>query len=133
MKVLLDTNICIYIIKRKPSIIINRLTEYSVGDVGLSTIIIAELEYGVSKSRDVKKNQYALDQFLAPFSIAEFDRKAAMTYGRIRAHLEQQRCPIGSMDLLIAAHARSPGVRLITNNERAFARVPGLRIETWIT
>ena len=133
MKVLLDTNMCIYIIKRQPPAVLERFTGFAVGDVGISVITLAELEYGVSKSRDAKRNRYALKQFIAPLEVVRFEQGAAVIYGIIRAQLEQEGQPIGSMDLLIAAHARSLNVRLVTNNESEFKRVPGLRIENWVT
>ena len=133
MKVLLDTNICIYIIKRHPLAVIERFKRFAIGDIGISVVTLAELEYGVSKSRDVKRNRHALDQFIEPLEVARFDQEAAAVYGAIRAHLEQKGQPIGAMDLLIAAHARSLDVRLVTNNEREFKRVPGLRIENWVS
>ncbi len=133
MKVLLDTNICIYIIKRQPLPVIERFMEFAIGDVGISVVTLAELEYGVSKSRDVKRNRHALKQFIAPLVVAPFNQEAAIIYGTIRAHLEQKGQPIGSMDLLIAAHARSLDVRLVTNNENEFKRVPELRIENWVS
>ena len=132
MKVLLDTNMCIYIIKRQPPAVLKRFTGFAVGDVGISVITLAELEYGVSKSRDAKRNRHALAQFIAPLEVVRFDQGAAVIYGIIRAQLEQEGQPIGSMDLLIAAHARSLDVRLVTNNESEFKRVPGLRIENWV-
>ena len=133
MKVLLDTNMCIYIIKRQPPAVLKRFTGLAVGDVGISVITLAELEYGVSKSRDAKRNRHALKQFIAPLEVVRFDQGAAVIYGIIRAQLEQEGQPIGSMDLLIAAHARSLDVRLVTNNESEFKRVPGLRIENWVS
>ena len=133
MKVLLDTNMCIYIIKRQPPAVLKRFTGFAVGDVGISVITLAELEYGVSKSRDAKRNRYALKQFIAPLEVVRFDQEAAVIYGIIRAQLEQEGQPIGSMDLLIAAHARSLDARLVTNNESEFKRVPGLRIENWVS
>ena len=133
MKVLLDTNICIYIIKQQPPAVLERFSGFAIGDVGISVFTLAELEYGVSKSRDVKKNRHALEQFIAPLEVARFDKEAAAAYGTIRAHLEQKGQPIGSMDLLIAAHARSLDVHLVTNNESEFKRVPGLRIENWVS
>jgi tRNA(fMet)-specific endonuclease VapC len=93
---------------------------------------VAELDYGASKSRHTPKNRIALDQFISPLAVAAFDREAAAAYGRLRAALEQKGTPIGAMDLLIAAHALSLGVRLITNNAREFRRVPGLRVENWV-
>ncbi len=133
MKVLLDTNICIYIIKRQPSSVLERFSRFVVGDIGISVVTLAELEYGVSKSRDVKRNRHALDQFVTPLEVARFDQEAAAIYGAIRADLEGKGQPIGSMDLLIAAHASSLGVCLVTNNESEFKRVPGLRIENWVS
>ena len=132
MKVMLDTNICIYLIKKHPSSVLDRFTEFAVGDVGLSVITLAELEYGASKSRHPIKNRGALELFIAPLEVADFDRSATLTYGRVRAILEDRGNPIGSMDLLIAAHALSLGVKLVTNNVREFARVPGLRVENWV-
>ncbi len=131
MKVMLDTNICIYLIKQQPPTIIERFLSQPVGEIGISSITAAELAYGVSKSRHVSKNRHALEQFLAPLEIAPFDQAAAWSYGRLRAQLEAKGTPIGSMDLFIAAHALSLGVRLVSNNLREFRRVPGLRLENW--
>lgn len=133
MKVLLDTNICIYIIKQQPPAVLERFAGFAVGDVGISVVTLAELEYGVSKSRDVKRNRHALEQFIEPLEVVRFDRDAAVIYGTIRVALAQKGQPIGSMDLLIAAHARSLNVCLVTNNESEFKRVPGLRIENWVS
>jgi tRNA(fMet)-specific endonuclease VapC len=130
---LLDTNICIYIIKQQPPAVLERFAGFAVGDVGISVVTLAELEYGVSKSRDVKRNRHALEQFIEPLEVVRFDRDAAVIYGTIRVALEQKGQPIGSMDLLIAAHARSLDVCLVTNNESEFKRVPGLRIENWVS
>lgn len=131
MKVMLDTNICIYLIKKHPSSVLDRFAEFAVGDVGLSVITLAELEYGASKSRYPAKNRAALELFISPLEVADFDRPATLSYGRVRAILEERGNPIGSMDLLIAAHALSLGVKLVTNNVREFARVSGLRVENW--
>jgi tRNA(fMet)-specific endonuclease VapC len=131
MKVMLDTNICIYLIKQQPAAVIQRFVSHPVGDIGLSSITAAELAYGVSKSRHVSKNRHALEQLLGPLEIAQFDQAAAWSYGSLRAQLEAKGMPIGSMDLLIAAHALSLGVPLVTNNLHEFRRVPGLRLENW--
>jgi tRNA(fMet)-specific endonuclease VapC len=109
-----------------------RFLSHPVGHIGTSSITVAELDYGVSKSRHATKNRAALAQFLSPLEVASFDRDAAAAYGRLRATLEQKGSPIGSMDLLIAAHALSLGVHLVTNNAREFRRVPGLRVENWV-
>ena len=132
MKYLLDTNICIYLIKKKPVSVIQRFDEHPVGDIGISTITVAELSYGVQKSQRRKQNQGALLQFLSPLVIAEFNSDAAFSYGQIRAELECRGTPIGSLGTLIAGHAISIGVTLVTNNEREFSRVPGLIVENWV-
>jgi tRNA(fMet)-specific endonuclease VapC len=132
MKLMLDTNICIYLIKHQPPSVLERFLSHPVDDIGISSVTVAELEYGASKSRHPTKNRIALDQFISPLDVAAFDRDAATAYGRLRANLEHKGTPIGAMDLLIAAHALSLGVRLITNNAREFQRVPGLRIENWV-
>ena len=132
MKYLLDTNICIYLIKKKPASVINRFELHSVGDIGISSITAAELFYGVQKSQHRKQNQAALMQFMSPLEIAKFDIDAALSYGQIRTELESQGTPIGSLDTLIAGHAVSMGVTLVTNNEREFSIVPGLIVENWV-
>lgn len=132
MKCLLDTNICIYIIKKKPSEVLQKFNAYSVGDIGISSITVAELEFGVHKSKFSERNQQALSMFLLPLTVVDFDDAAAHLYGIIRATLEKQGTPIGSLDTLIAAHALSLQVTLITNNVREFSRVPDLKLENWV-
>ena len=132
MRFLLDTNICIYIIKQKPPEVLQRFNAYQVGDIGISAITVAELEFGVQKSQFPTRNQQALTQFLLPLTIVDFDRAAAIIYGDIRARLEKQGIPIGSLDTLIAAHALSLQVTLITNNVKEFSRVPNLQLENWV-
>jgi|ERR1039457_3128801 tRNA(fMet)-specific endonuclease VapC len=133
MKLLLDTNICIYIIKQQPTAVINRFLEYQVGDIGISSITLSELRYGVAKSTHREKNAKALDEFIIPLEIVSFDEEAALVYGEIRITLEKAGTPIGSMDMLIAAHAFSLRVSLVTNNTREFSRIPGLTIINWAT
>ena len=132
MKFLLDTNICIYIIKQKPPKVLQRFNTYQVGDIGVSSITVAELEFGVQKSQFPEQNQQALTQFLLPLTIADFDRAAAIIYGDIRAKLEKQGTPIGSLDTLIAAHALSLQVTLVTNNVEEFSRVSKLQLANWV-
>jgi tRNA(fMet)-specific endonuclease VapC len=129
---MLDTNICIQIIRLRPRSVLERFGALAVGDIGLSAITLAELEYGASNSRDPKRNRDALQQFTAPLDIAAFDRGATEAYGRVRTVLERKGQRIGPMDLLIAAHALSLGVRLVTSNEAEFKRVPGLVVENWL-
>ena len=131
MKWMLDTNICIDIIKQRPRSVLDRFKHHQVGDIGISVVTLAELEYGVSASSRPTKNGVALEQFVSPLEIAPFDRAATAAYGKLRAALEKKGQMIGSMDLLIAAHAISLDVRLVSHNSREFARVPGLTIEDW--
>ena len=128
---LLDTNICIYIIKKRPPEVLKTLKRKSEKEIYISSITIAELEYGVSKSSFPEKNKIALIEFLSIFNILPFSDKDASEYGLIRANLERIGKPIGSMDLLIAAQARSNGFILVTNNVKEFERVDGIKIENW--
>ena len=132
MRFLLDTNICIYIIKQKPVKVLQKFNTYQVGDIGISAITVAELKFGVQKSQFPTRNQQALAQFLLPLKIVDFDRTAAIVYGDIRSALEKLGTPIGSLDTLIAAHALSLQVTLITNNVKEFNRVPNLQVDNWV-
>lgn len=131
MKVLLDTNICVFIIRKKSKLALQRLQQYSAGDVCISTVTLAELRYGADKSQNPPKNHAALDAFLTPLEIVEFDAQAANLYGSIRADLENRGLPIGPLDTLIAAHAMNLGLTLATNNVGEFRRVSGLVVEDW--
>lgn len=132
MKYLLDTNICIYIINKKPPSAVYRIRSKHPDEVSISTITIAELEYGVHRSKHIDQNRIALLEFLVPFMILDFDQSAAAVYGSVRASLERKGTPIGPMDLLLAAQALSQQLILVTNNVREFRRVAGLQIENWI-
>jgi tRNA(fMet)-specific endonuclease VapC len=132
MRVLLDTNICIYMIKNKPPEVRKHFERFVPGDIAISSITVAELQYGVEKSAAREKNSLALEAFLLPLEIDPFDTESALAYGKIRAELERQGQPIGSMDMLIAAQAIAQGFTLITHNLKEFARIPGLRYETWV-
>jgi tRNA(fMet)-specific endonuclease VapC len=131
MKLMLDTNICIYIIKQQPVSVLKRFLEYQIGDIGISSITLSELRYGVAKSTYQEKNAKALDEFITPLEVISFDEEAAHAYGDIRANLEKAGTPVGAMDMLIAAHAVSLGIPLVTNNTREFARIPTLNIIDW--
>lgn len=131
MKFMLDTNTCIYIIKQKPPKVLNHFKAYSVGEIGISSITLAELRFGVEKSQHIQKNQEALDAFILPLEIADFYEKAAKVYGEIRAALEKTGNPIGSMDMLIGAHALSLGLTLVTNNVREFRKIKHLKVIDW--
>jgi tRNA(fMet)-specific endonuclease VapC len=131
MKFMLDTNICIYLIKQKPVKVLKHFKTRSIGDIGISTISLAELRYGVSKSQYVEKNQQALNEFILPLEVADFDMKAAEEYGIIRTELEKKRKPIGSMEMLIGAHSLSLGATLVTNNVREFKEIKRLNVVDW--
>jgi tRNA(fMet)-specific endonuclease VapC len=132
MKFMLDTNICIYLIKHRPQQLMNRFERTPVGDIGISAITLAELEYGAAKSGGPDRNRSALRAFVSPLELAAFGQAETAAYGKIRALLEKKGRLIGAMDLLIAAHAVSLRVQLITNNEAEFKRVPGLRVDNWL-
>jgi len=129
---MLDTDTCIALIKRQPPELIKRLQTKAVGDVGISSITLAELRHGVAKSARLEQNRAALDQFLLPLDIAAFDDLAADSYGTVRAALETEGKPIGPLDTLIAGHALSLNVVLVTHNVAEFKRVAGLRIDDWL-
>lgn len=132
MDYLLDTNICIYIIKKRPEKVLEKFNTLSLGDVAISSITLAELHYGIMKSSNPKKNREALDKFLTPLEILDFDYFATMEYGKIRADLEKNGTPIGPLDTLIAAHAKSQQLTLVTNNEKEFRRISDFKIENWV-
>lgn len=131
MLYMLDTNICIFLIKGRSAALLHRMRAFRTGEVGVSVVTVAQLQYGVSKSEHRKRNQAALEAFLLPLDIADFPFAATVTYGHIRADLERNGHPIGPFDTLIAAHACSLDVPLVTNNVREFERVKGLRVEDW--
>ena len=131
MRYLLDTNICVHLIRHKPAGLLQKLTSLPLGEAGVSSITVAELQYGVRKSSRPEQNAQALAMFLLPLPVADFDYKAAETYGNIRAHLESNGAPIGPLDTLIAAHAASLGAILVTSNLGEFRRVPSLSVEDW--
>jgi len=131
MDYLLDTNICIYIIKKKPINVFEKFKNFTVGDIGISSITLAELQYGIEKSSNAEKNRDALEKFLTPIEIIDYGYDATIEYGKIRAELEKKGVPIGPLDMLIASHAKSLDVILVTNNVREFERISGLRTENW--
>ncbi len=131
MRFMLDTNICIYIITERWAELLVRLKRHPVGEVGISSITLAELAFGAAKSQQVDQNFAALQKFVSPLQIAGFDEAAAKSYGEVRAGLERKGTPIGALDTLIAAHALSLGVMLVTHNTREFSRVAGLRLADW--
>lgn len=132
MKVLLDTNICIYMIKSRPPEVRKHFEQFTPGDIAISSITVAELHYGVEKSAAREKNASALEAFLLPLEIVPFDLDSALAYGKIRAGLEKQGRPIDGMDMLIAAQAMAQGFTLVTHNLKEFTRIPDLKCETWV-
>ena len=132
MKYMFDTNICIYLIRKKPVQVIKRLQNTNISEIGISVITLSELEYGVAKSSNKTQNRMAIAEFLAPFEIVPFTESAAAEYGEIRAFLEKKGTPIGAYDMMIAAHALSLNLTLVTNNIREFERIPKLQFENWV-
>ena len=128
--ILLDTHICIYIINTRPAQVLARFRTYRLGDIGLCSVVAAELAYGVAKSGSAR-NRQALEMFLAPLEILPFDAPAVWAYGELRADLERRGQPIGALDTMIAAHALSLQAVLVTNNTREFSRVAGLQLDNW--
>ena len=132
MEYLLDTNICIYIIKKKPEEVRQRFLKIPMGQIGISSITLAELHYGVCKSMHPEKNLRALNQFLVSLEIYDFDFYSAIEYGEVKGDLDRKGLPIGPLDTLIAAHAKRLEFTLVTNNEKEFTRVVGLKVENWV-
>ena len=131
MRYMLDTNICIYVIKHKPETVFQKLQNINPEDVCISSVTYAELVHGVEKSAAVEKNRLALSMLLANMEILDFDVDAADCYGKIRAALEKKGTPIGPLDMMIAGHAQSLGYTVVTNNVKEFSRVSALKIENW--
>jgi len=132
MNYLLDTDICIYLIKRRPPQVLTRFQQCVPGDIGISTVTLAELEYGAARSRFPERNCQALQQFILPLVISDFHADAAAAYGSLRVQLERAGTPIDPLDLMIAAHALSLEAVLVIHKVREFERVPGLRFESWV-
>lgn len=128
---MLDTNILIFLIKHKPAAVLTHFQQHDFADICVSSVTVAELEYGIAKSASPQKNKQTLDGWLQLLQRPAFDEKAASTYGTLRAALEARGTPIGPLDTLIAAHALSLQATLVSNNVREFSRVPGLTIEDW--
>ena len=132
MRYMLDTNICIYIIKNKPESVVKELKKHDPKEICISAITYAELIHGVEKSMAVDKNRLALTLLLSNIEVLDFDINAANNYGKIRTYLEKQVTPIGPLDIMIAAHAQSLGYSIVTNNIKEFMRVPNLEVCNWV-
>ncbi|MCP3873457.1 MAG: type II toxin-antitoxin system VapC family toxin [Desulfobacteraceae bacterium] len=133
MKYLIDTNICIFIMNNHPSEVVQKFRNVGVGNIGISSITVSELQYGVHKSRRIKENTKRLEEFLSPFEILFYGDNESKYYGKIRNQLEKQGNVIDPLDLLIAAHALSNKLILITNNEKEFNRIKSLKVKNWVT
>ena len=132
MRYMLDTNIVIYAKNNRPEEVLKKFKKYEPSDLCVSAITMAELEYGVFNSSKPKQNRLALLAFLSNIEIIPFDDKAAIEYGRIRYELKTKGQLIGANDLLIAAHVKSLGYTLITNNSKEFGKVKGLKTINWV-
>ena len=131
MRFMLDTNICIDLIRQRSERILRRLKRRKLEDLCVSAVTLSELEYGVAKSSDPARNRLALAAFMTPLTVMPYDDRVAAEYGRIRAELERGGMPIGPLDTLIAAHALTLGLTMVTSNEREFRRVPDLNVQNW--
>lgn len=131
MRYLLDTNICIFIANRRPAHVSARLERMRPGDLGMSVITYLELTFGAWKSADAQENLSKIERLRRLIPVAPLDVDTANEYGRLRTELDRKGATIGAYDLLIAAHALSLGLILVTNNVREFERVGGLRVENW--
>lgn len=131
IKYLLDTNICIYVIKHRPLEVLSTFNE-NAGRMAISSITLAELMHGCEKSQKVEHNIRQVEDFFSRLELLDYEERAAQHCGSIRADLERQGKTIGVNDLHIAGHARSIGLTVVTNNEREFQHVDGLRVENWV-
>jgi tRNA(fMet)-specific endonuclease VapC len=131
MTYLLDTDVSSHIMKRSQEVVLRRLQQVAVADVAISAITKSELEYGVAVSPHRQRDRTALDEYLRHVAVLDYPENAATHYAEIRAALKAQGAMIGANDLFIAAHARSLGLILVTNNSREFGRVDGLQLENW--
>jgi tRNA(fMet)-specific endonuclease VapC len=116
---------------KKPFDVIQRFKQIKMGEIGVSTITISELQYGISKSKQRRKNEIRLNEFITPLEILPYNESAAKAYGNIRYELEKTGKPIGPLDLLIAAHAVSRNLTVVTNNDKEFKRIKKLKVENW--
>jgi tRNA(fMet)-specific endonuclease VapC len=131
LQYMLDTNICIYVIKDYPGGLRDKFNQLS-DELCMSTITLGELQYGAERSTRRAQNLEGIARFIARLDVLPFSASAAGHYGQLRAELQRAGRPAGPLDMLIGAHARSEGLIVVTNNEREFARMPGLRVENWI-
>jgi tRNA(fMet)-specific endonuclease VapC len=131
LKYLLDTNIVIYVLKRRPKEVLD-VFNINASRMAISSITLSELLYGAEKSQNIDKNLEAIEEFISHLDVLPYDAKASQHYGQIKAALEKKGEIIGENDIHIAAHAISQGLILVTNNLREFKRVPNLAFENWV-
>ncbi len=131
-RLMLDTDMCVYVMQRRPPALRRRFESLDPSEVAVSGIVAGELWAGVMKSQLRLRNQLALAAFLSRATLLDWPASAGRIFGSVRAHLERRGTPIGAIDMLIAAHALHEDLPLVTNNAREFRRVPGLKVETWI-
>jgi tRNA(fMet)-specific endonuclease VapC len=131
LQFMLDTNICIYLVKRHPSRLLEQFNRRG-GRIAISTVTVGELYFGAEKSERQAENFEALELFFSGLTVLPFPKDAASHFAQLRVELQRAGTPIGPYDMLIGAHARSEGLVLVTNNEREFRRISGLQVENWI-
>lgn len=131
MRFMLDTNVCVDLIRTRNERILRRMKRHDVDELCVSSVMLSELEYGAAKSGNPGKNRLALAEFMTPLAVVPYDDTVAPVYGRVRAALEKAGTPIGPLDTMIAAHALSLGLTVVTDNEKEFCRVAGLKVQNW--
>jgi tRNA(fMet)-specific endonuclease VapC len=131
MRFMLDTNVCVDLIRNRNDRILRRMKRHGTDKLCVSSVTLSELEYGAAKSSDPGRNRLALAEFLSPLAVLPYDDGVAPVYGHVRAALEKAGTPIGPLDTMIAAHALSLGLTVVTDNEREFRRVAGLTVQNW--
>lgn len=129
---MLDTNMCIYIIKKRPISLMEKFNSIPKNNICVSVVTYAELQYGVERSSSKRMNREIVDDFISHLTVLSWDMDAAYRYGKIRSALEEKGTPIGNMDLLISAHALSQKCTLVSNNLREFNRIKDLETENWV-
>jgi tRNA(fMet)-specific endonuclease VapC len=131
MGFMLDTNACVDLIRNQDARMLRRMKRRRPDELCVSSVTLSELEYGAAKSANPEKNRLALAEFMTPLNVLPYDDTVAPVYGRVRAALEKEGTPIGPLDTMIAAHALSQGLTVVTDNEREFRRVSGLKVQNW--
>ena len=131
MRYMLDTNTCVLLIRKRGALVLKRMKRHRPDDICVSSVTLSELEYGAAKSANPAKNRLALAEFMTPIQVAAYDDAVAPVYGVVRAKLEKAGTPIGPLDTMIASHALALGMTVVTDNEREFCRVSGLKVQNW--